>query len=165
MTKGAQVFIAILILVTLLVLGYLGVAVYQIVHYNRLTAETQAENISWSVKAISDESYKPHAEYDFKVNNQTYHGGTTLSLASYRNAWAAEEAIKQIAPQYKTVWYDPSDPAFSSLEKYFPTKQLIYAIILAVILNYFAWGGYFYIKNWMKTHSKSEKNDSASFKK
>ena len=165
MIKGAYFFIALIILVALIVLGYVGVALYRIAQYNRLSAQAKVENVTWSVKAFSAERYTPHAEYDFKVQGQTYHGGTTLSLSPYKNAWAVEQEIKQISPQYKTVWYDPSNPAFSSLERYFPTKQVTYAAILLSILFYFSWGGYMYTKNWLKWHSKTGKDDPDRLKK
>ncbi|KAF3362686.1 hypothetical protein PHSC3_000926 [Chlamydiales bacterium STE3] len=152
MNRSARLLIALLIIITCIVLAFVGKAVYGVHRFNRLKESAPLESISWTVKPESDERYRLFAIYHFKVDDQQYQGTTLLSGAPFRNAWAAEQAKKELAPQYRTVWYDPADPHFSSIEKNFPTKNVAYAAILFALLNYFVWGGYFYTKYWLKSH-------------
>lgn len=163
MTSSARLLAIFLILISLLVLGYVGVALYRVYSFNRLSAGAPLEQVDWSVKAINDEKYQLLAHYKFQVNSKLYYGETLLS-ERYRNEWAAEQGKKELSLQYQTVWYDPADPNHSSIEKAFPTKNVIYAAILFVLLNYFVWGGYFYTKRVL-TQGGQRDDGANSFKK
>lgn len=149
MDNKMRIFIAFIVIITIIVLGYAGAALYKVYQYNRLSAETNAENVSFSVKPHNDEKFFLHSSYYYKVNGKDYPGETTFTTA-YRNPYAAEEAMKEISKNYKTVWYDPSDPSFSSMDRSFPMKLVVYASILFAIWNYFIWGGYYYTKSLLK---------------
>lgn len=149
MQKSIWVFIIFIIVITIIILGYLSVAIFKYYGYNRLKAETSAVNISFSVTPLNDEKFFLKGNYQYRVKDVLYSGETTFSTA-YRNPYAAEEAMKEISKNYRTVWYDPNQPSFSSLEKIYPTKQIVYAFILFALWNYFIWGGYFYTKALLK---------------
>ncbi|MGK5594795.1 MAG: hypothetical protein ACSNEK_05485 [Parachlamydiaceae bacterium] len=150
--------VALIFVITAIVLFYVGNAFYKVYQYNRLKETTSVTEISWRVKPESDEHYYLEASYSYLVEGKAYQGETVLAGSPYRNAWAANQALKEISPQYHYVWYDPDTPSFSNLEKNFPSKAVIYAAIMFVILNYFAWGGYFYTTHWLKAHGL-DRND------
>lgn len=158
MSNAVRVLIVFVVLMACIVFAYVGIAAYKFYQYYRLTDKAAIESISWSVKPETDERFRLQGAYEYTVDGKKYHGTTLLQDTPYRNSWAAEQAIKETQPNYKTVWYDYSDPSVSNLEKNFPTKDIVYAAILFAILNYFVWGGYFYTQNWLKTHGL-EKND------
>src|SRR5690242_14348088 len=148
MTSNGRILALIVLVISLLVLGYVAVAFYKYLQYSRLSEQAPAENVVWSIKALNDEHYQLHAAYDYHVKGEVFHGETTFSDAHYRNPYAAEQGLKEVGPEYKTVWYDPSKPSVSCMEKAFPVKLVTYAAILFALWNYFVWGGYIYIKKW-----------------
>lgn len=135
---------AFLFVVLVYTLGYSAVAAYRYYEYARLTEKkTLTYPIVWDVFEKSDENYILISKYTYEVNGHLFHGEMPWSDEPYRNAWAAKKAIEAYKKQTFTVWYDPSHPDYSSLQKHPPLKECVYALILWGLLLYFVWLGYY----------------------
>lgn len=131
---------------TAVTLWYSGNALYKMYHYSRLTAQTSVQDTKWSVQKISDEMFVLKSAYVFAVNGKAYAGATKFEHDYYRNQWGAEQAIAAFTKTYNRVWYSPSNPDYSSLQKSFPTKECISAAILVALLLYFFWLGFYVVR-------------------
>lgn len=117
-------------------LWFSGLALTELYTYSMLTAHTPAQSIQWSVVEASEERYLLQGTYVFFVEDAQYSGATTLQQR-YRNAWAANQAIPEHASQQWKVWYSPTHLTHSALQKNFPFKECISALILWGIAVYF----------------------------
>ncbi len=139
-----QAFLCFVLVVTLY---YSGVAMYRYHIYTHLTAQATASNaIHWTVQQHANDDFFLQAEYIFKVGDKAYQGTTAWPNEHYLNRWAAEQAIADFSLQHQDVWYDPADPAYSSLQKDFPFKECLSAFVLWGLLLYFFWLGYYVAK-------------------
>lgn len=134
---------ALIITIGLVSLWFTGNALYMLYGYSKLNSQTPAENIEWSVKELTDEQFILEGHFDYKVDEKNYHGDTRFSGNPYRNKWGANEAIKNNQNRKWNVWYDKKDPDYSSLQKNYPYKELIYSIVLWGLVGYFIWLGYY----------------------
>jgi hypothetical protein len=137
---------AFLIVIFLIVLWYTGVALYRYYTYSRLTSFTQAIQIEWTVRERASDEYVLEASYLFEANGTSQKGKMDLKHEIYRNRWAAEQMIPQYTKRNWTVWYDPSQPNHSSLQKSFPLKESISAGFLWILFFYFLWLGFYVAK-------------------
>lgn len=120
-------------------------AAYKVYRYTRLQAHTPIENIEWSVKSLSDEQFMVEAHYLFQNEKHD-----TLFNRLYRNPWAAEQAIKQNQGEHWILWYDPYNFSNQTLDKSFPVKNVVSALILIGLLLYFVLFGRIATKPFLK---------------
>jgi hypothetical protein len=112
--------------------------------YYTLSKNTSAYNLQWSIKEINSDEFLPSASYVFKLENgEEIRGKSDLVATPYRNPWSAEEGIKELNKQSWNVWYNPSKPQLSALQKVFPLKDSIYALMMLGLLAYFIGLGYY----------------------
>jgi hypothetical protein len=114
-------------------------ASYQLYRYAQLNEEAPAKTIVWSVKEIADDKYILGTQYTFEVDGVLYTGNTRMTSLSFRNSWAAEQAIPKIDNSQWLVSYSKSDPRHSTLQKSFPTKETVSTLLLWALLGYFFW--------------------------
>lgn len=129
------------------VLGYTTYTMIKIWHYMRLNAQTEVQNIQWTIISKSDESFIPFARYSFNVDGKNYHGQTRWQQ-SYLNQWAAEEAIVRLKKNSPLVWLQSSSPENSSLQKLFPLKESLYSLLLWILAIYFCGLGYYFNRRY-----------------
>lgn len=106
-------------------------------HYLRLTARMQAQIDQWKVIKKSSSSYPLRATYHFEIQDKTYQNSSVLLPPHHLNRPSAEKALSQLEKKAWHVWYDPQNPSISSLEKRFPAKKIVYALIALGITLYF----------------------------
>jgi hypothetical protein len=135
-----QGFLAIVFISTL---WYSGVAWYAYWHYTHLTASTTTSSVTEGIEEKSEEHYVLKASYQYKVQGQLYAGSFVFNDEPYRNRWSAEQAVHERSQKEWTVWFDPEDPYYSSLQKNFPFKECVSAIFLWGLLLYFLWLGFY----------------------
>ncbi len=135
-----------LLTVFLAALWYSGLAGYRYYNYAHLTAQTRPANIDWQVREQADDDFVMEAFYSFNAGGKTFTGATSWPQEFYRNRQAAEQDKKYFAKQYLQVWYDPSRPTHSTLQKRIPFKECIIAAILWGLFLYFAWLGFYVSK-------------------
>lgn len=133
-----------------------GEALYRLYGYYRLTGRTEGKVTQWSVEKKSDERYVLKAHYHFLIGSKEFESEDQFLNDSYLNAWAAEQAIKQ-KTETTPVWYSARNPLVSSLQKKFPIKECLSAVVLWVLLLYFIGLGYY-----VGSHGsdRSKKSDS-----
>lgn len=118
-------------------------ALYLVYLYMSLNTEAPAENLQWSVEQLSEDQFVTKANYNFKVKDQPYSGETLFKGDVYWNPSAAEDALKVYAQKDWSVWYSSRNPRYSSLQKNFPFKECISALVLWILLLYFFGLGYY----------------------
>lgn len=138
------IFLSIVAAVTL---WYAAVAFYKVHQYCSLTQVTSARTEQWSVKEIGRDEFAPYVHYSFMVNSVRYFGESLVFAPYFRNAWAVEEEIPKLAEKEWLVWYNPSNPYYSTLQKKFPVKECIFAGVLFTLLLYFVGLGYYVSKS------------------
>jgi len=134
---------AFLVLVLVITLAYTGVAAYRYYNYARLKRATLPTTLKWQIRERSSDEYLVEGDYTFSVNNKNYSGATLRSQDPYLNPYAAERGIDMLSSQSWKIWFDPSNPEYSSLQKNFPLKEVISAICLWALLFYFLWLGFY----------------------
>lgn len=115
----------------------LGNTVFDLWTYHRLSKYTAAEVKRWRIKEISSSEFALEASYRYEVNGQKWKGKGRLSKPYYLNSLAANKAVQEKSAQRWIVWYIPSKPHVSSLEKNFPYKNLFNALCGLGVVAYF----------------------------
>lgn len=132
-------FLGIIFCVAFIYTSYTLVRLYA---YYR-TSETIAVNqIEWAIHSVAEDDVRLQAHYRFSKNQIGYEGNFHWP-DHYLNPWAAEEARQRFSQQAWTAWVDPSSPDYSTLQKTFPTKQCISALILWSLGIYFVLLGHY----------------------
>lgn len=134
---------AFLLIIFLTTLWYTVVAGFRYYAYVRLTQQTALEDIEWHIEEVSEEDYVLTANYKFKIDSQSFSGSTSWTKMPYRNRYSADRAKEERAAQEWRVWFDPSSPEHSSLQKDFPLKESVSATFLWGLLLYFLWLGFY----------------------
>lgn len=126
-----------------LALALWGVFVFptarQVVRYYSFDRQVIPDSLTWSSKAINDELWRVQADYSFTVEGKPYSGTDSFLGERYRNPYAAELGIENLKKEHQSVWYAPQNPADSTLEKFFPTKKIVYALITLGLIFYAVW--------------------------
>lgn len=138
-----KIWIAFLVIVAMAVLWFSGRAAQQLYDYYTLTGEVQPKQIEWAVKRVFDDRHLLEASYAYQVDGTEYEGTTLFSEPIYRNAWVAEQGLKESATKTWVVSYTPKDPAQSTINREFPLKETLSAGVLWGLLLYFTGLGYY----------------------
>ncbi len=105
--------------------------------YVRLDAQATVSDVKWEVKMLSSSHYALFATYCYMVNGQEFIGQTLFSTPCYPNHYVAENDLKDRLEKKIETWYQKKHPAFSSLQKKFPKKELTNTILTFGVLIYF----------------------------
>jgi len=103
----------------------------------RLDSRTNAESVVWEVVMRSASHYILAARYTYHVNGQEYQGRTECKTPFYFNYYAAVREMKARESEGFFTWYQKSRPSFASLQKQFPKKECIYAVLTFGVFLYF----------------------------
>lgn len=139
----SNLFLAILIsLIGMCALYYSGHTLVSVYRYLRLSENTPVSSIEWSVHTINGDAYAPKATYSFIHNDSSYNGETVWSEYD-RNPLVARDSIKKLKTLSWSVWFNPNNPSFSSLQRKFPFKDFFSSLILwGLVLYFFSLGRY-----------------------
>jgi hypothetical protein len=105
--------------------------------YFRLDSQCVAQVEKWDIKMISSSNYSLHATYRYLVDGRPFTGDTLYFSLSFPNRYAAEIDLKERQSQAIHVWYQKKNPAFSSLQRRFPKKELLNAMLTTGVFVYF----------------------------
>ncbi len=105
--------------------------------YVRLDERTRAQDVVWEVQMRSVSHYVLAAHYTYHVDGQEFRGMTRFTTPFYFNYHAAEREIRARQAEKFSVWYQKKHPSFSSLQKKFPKKECIYALLTCGVFVYF----------------------------
>lgn len=119
-------------------LWFSSIAAYQLFQYLRLGSFAEAEIKKWSIKELSSSRFAVEVFFEFEAKGKKIQGTSLLDSPVFLNPFAAEDAIKANEKQSFLAWYQTSNPEISSLQKEFPLKSLIHALVTIGVLLYFA---------------------------
>jgi hypothetical protein len=140
-----------LIFLALILVGvfwYTATTVYSLYIYYSLSQKIPVSNMEWSTHKLFEERYAPQARYQFEFRGKSYSGEDILKEPIYRNSEAVDEIVPILSKQQWSVWFNPSNPSHSSLDKTFPLKESISLTILWALLFYFLGLGYYVAKRY-----------------
>lgn len=105
--------------------------------YSRLDAQVPALISKWEVKSLPSSRFAVAAGYTFEVGDASYEGETVFEFPLFLNRYAAENYLKQLRSKDWKVWYREDRPSLSSLEKEFPQKECLQALLTLGVFAYF----------------------------
>lgn len=114
--------------------------------YHTLNGTIKPIELTWSVQTYGEEEYGIEAHYRYYVASQEYRGQEEF-LPRPRNPWAAQDLVKFYKTEAWLVYFSNHNPQDSTLQKSFPLKESISALILWILFVYFLWLGY-YVANY-----------------
>lgn len=131
-----KLFVLLLSLALLVSFWFSFKAAVALKDYASLGASAKATVLEWQVKELPS-SFLVEARYAYVINGQSFEAISILSKAPFPNSYAASAAIEQLSKEPWTVWYNKKNPKVSSLQKLFPFKACIHAILTIAVGIYF----------------------------
>lgn len=129
-----MIFLGFIGLTTLYFCASAAVSLYDY-YYETQTAVPLS--INWSYRKVSNDVYAPFASYTFQVKGGVIKGESFLAQPLFRNEWVADEILNSLKKDPHKIWYDPSHPHRSTMEKTFPIRDCVYALVLVILFGYF----------------------------
>lgn len=139
-----KLWLVLLVIAGGIALWFSGIALYNGFGYWKLGPTAPAEITAWQVKEISASKFGMEATYVYEVEGKQYSGKTLFKTPIYLNPYSAEDDIVEWKELSWRVWYKKSNPAISSLQKYFPTKEILQAILTIGVFVYF-----YFMRQWV----------------
>jgi hypothetical protein len=118
-------------------LWFSGIALSGAWKFSHLNSQTAAEVLSWQVRELGSSRFSIEADYQFHVDGQPFMGKTEFESLQFLNRYAAENYIKNLGAKTWKTWYKDSNPTRSSLEKEFPQKKIVQALLTLGVFVYF----------------------------
>lgn len=86
---------------------------------------------------MSASQFAIEADYAFEYEKKTYTATTRFAKPYHFNRLAAEKEMKILQKISAIVHFDPNNPAFSSLQRKFPLKKGLHAMLTIGVAIYF----------------------------
>jgi hypothetical protein len=118
-------------------LWFSGIAAGGIWQFFCLNAQTSVKILNWQVCELTSSRFALEADYQFELNGVTYDGKTIFENPQFLNRFAAENYMRINGSQSWKTWYWTSHPTYNSLEKEFPRKQCLHALLTLGVFVYF----------------------------
>lgn len=112
-----------------------GVLVFQLYQYFDLNGVAKARIETWDIVAIRPDCFAIKASYTFDGGRGTY----IFNKPYFPNAHAAKKNLENWEKFEWAVWYKTSQPQKSALQKLFPFKALIHAVLSMGVCLYFTY--------------------------
>lgn len=113
-----------------------GKAIFELWGYSYLQKYTPATVLEWKTEERGARSFIT-LRYSFELGGRVYEGETCFKEPAFLNTLSAESEMKKWESYSWAAWYDPNKPERSSLQKLFPYKSCIYALIVLGVFGYF----------------------------
>lgn len=105
--------------------------------YLRLQGQAPAVIEGWEIEEISPSQFGYRVKYCFEAQGKRVKGEEVLKSPLYPNRYAAEGSLKSWKERRWTVYYVLLNPLTNTLQRPFPWKSLLYALISIGVLFYF----------------------------
>ncbi len=105
--------------------------------YLKLDARAPARVSSLQVEEQGPSRYLVQAEYSYGVKGKIYEGRTLFCEPVYLNRISADADLDKWRQFSWEAWYNSNDPQDSSLQKFFPFKKFLYALLTIGVFVYF----------------------------
>lgn len=137
------VWLGFLALICLATLWIGGKTTYQVYQTLSMSETTKPQSLMLSIKKKSSNSFYPRAQYAYLVAGKEYQGRSDLVDLRYLREEFLEKDLSKIQTERSwTIYYNPANPASSSLEHKIPYKNIAYSAIMVGLLGYFLWLGF-----------------------
>jgi hypothetical protein len=130
------IWVGVIGLVAVLALWFVVRAGCEVYRYLQLDKVVEVSVESWSVEERGSNQYAVMATYTYDLGGKNYSGKEQVG-GKYPNPWAAGEAKNRFATQKWSAWVNPHHPEKSVLEKHFPVKKTVSALVLLGLALYF----------------------------
>jgi hypothetical protein len=132
-----KLWIVLICITGAIALWFLSHALYDLNHYWKLGPTIPVEITQWKIQEISSSRFGIEALYSYEVNGKRYEGKTFFNKPIYLNPYAAEADLKKWQAHSWQAWYQKSHPEISSLQRNFPAKTMIHALLTLGVFVYF----------------------------
>jgi hypothetical protein len=138
MTKNLyRLWVALLIVSGGIALWFSGIALSGFWKFTRLNTKTTATVFKWQVRHLSSSRFAIEAEYRYEINGNIYESKTIFESPLFLNRYTAENHVKFFESRRWQTWYSEGSPHLSSLEREFPEKQCLHALVTVGVFAYF----------------------------
>jgi hypothetical protein len=118
-------------------LWYSGSTCKELWNYVQLTERAPARILKWETRDLGSSHFGIAAEYLYEVGGISYTGRTLFKKQRFLNRFAAENYLKSLKEKRLWVWHRKSKPSISSLEREFPQKYCLQALLTVGVFAYF----------------------------
>lgn len=129
--------VLVLCMTALIALWYTGRLLMLLSEYWKRDLALVAQVTQWRVEEISAEEYALEASYTYEFNGIQYAGKTLFDAPTYLNAYAAHADLDQWNGHAWEAWIQESCPSNATLQRKFPTKPLVQALLTFFVFVYF----------------------------
>jgi hypothetical protein len=112
-------------------------ATFSLYAYSRIKQRAWPVVSDWRIIEVSQSQYAIEADYSFEYKKITYKGSTKFAKPYSFNRPSAEKEIKILQEGPLVVHFDPKNPAYSSLQRKFPLKKCLHAMLTIGVAIYF----------------------------
>lgn len=144
-----RLWLILLVISGAIALWFSGVAASGMWKFFRLDKQMPAKILNWQVCELTSSRFALEADYQFELDGVLYSGKTIFSKPQFLNRFTAENYMKINGSKSWKAWYRTSSPAYNSLEKEFPQKQCLNALLTLGVFIYF-----FFARNMVLRTSK-----------
>jgi hypothetical protein len=130
-------FLAFIVLSGILSIFFINKTFWELKKYLSLNEKTKAEVTNLEIRETKKGKFLISATYSYNVKDKKLINKTIFKKPTFLNHFAAFAFLKKRAKEDFYAWYSSKNIKNSSLEKYFPIKNFIYAIISVAIFLYF----------------------------
>jgi hypothetical protein len=128
----------VLLVVTVVMLWLVGKSLFSFWDYLTLSQAIPVKTISWEVIEKNPSKFFLQGSYVFVVEGHEIAGKDLLGEV-YLNQYAVEDGLVEVKKEAWTVWYNPNNPSRNALDRIFPSKSLLYALVGLAVFFYFLW--------------------------
>lgn len=132
-----RLWLVLLIISGAISLWFSGIAVDRMWKFFCLNAQSSVKVLNWQVQELSSSRFALEAEYQFEIRGTVYYGKTIFEKPQFLNRFAAENYMRIHGAESWEAWYSTSHPAYNNLEKKFPQKQCLQALLTLGVFVYF----------------------------
>jgi hypothetical protein len=132
-----RLWIILLAISAVIALWFSGIAAAGMWKFFRLNARTSAKILNWQIQELSSSRFALEADYQFEIKGVIHYGKTIFENQQFLNRFAAENSMRTSQSKSWQTWYRTSHPTCNSLEKEFPQKQCLQALLTLGVFVYF----------------------------
>ena len=132
-----QLWKVLICLAVAIAIWFSALAAYQTFCYLRLSSSAPATVTRWQIKELGTSRFAVEAFFEFESNGRHCNGSALFGPPFYLNPFSAEGAIKAKKKETFTVWFQASNPSVCSLQKEFPLKSFMHALMTLGVFVYF----------------------------
>ena len=132
-----RLWVVLIVISSVIGLWFSGTAAKELWNFFQLNAKTTVKILNWQVREITSSRFAMEAEYQFEIKGETYSGKTIFKKPQFLNRFAAENYMRLHGSKRWETWYRTGNPSCNSLEKQFPQKQCLQALLTLGVFTYF----------------------------